>query len=120
MAERPTSRTTVAARMHFLRRYLGDANMGPCPQGRIAENPEGDSTGTAHAHPKNGNDSLRGRHMANTFVRRLVGAAMLNAGTYEEVEADRSAMPQALGVVVLASLAAGIGAKGLSGGAATL
>ena len=58
--------------------------------------------------------------MADTFVRRVVGAAMLNAGTYEEVEADRSAMPQAIAVIVFSSLAAGIGARGLSGGSGTL
>jgi len=55
-----------------------------------------------------------------TFFRRLVGAAVLDAETYEEVEADRSATPQALTVVVLSSLAAGIGARGLSSGSATL
>jgi len=55
-----------------------------------------------------------------TFFRRLIGAASLDANTYEEVEADRTATPQAMVVVVLSSLAAGIGAKGLSGGPATL
>ena len=44
-----------------------------------------------------------------TFVERMVGAARLDPRTYEEVEADRSATPQALAVVVLASLASGIG-----------
>src|SRR5204863_6925920 len=34
---------------------------------------------------------------------------------YEEVEADRSATTQAFGVVVLSSVAAGIGARGLTG-----
>jgi hypothetical protein len=58
--------------------------------------------------------------MGATFFRRLIGAAMLDAGTYEEVEADRSATPQALAVVVFSSLAAGIGAKGMNGGSATL
>ena len=58
--------------------------------------------------------------MEDTFLRRVVGAAMLDAGTYEEVEADRAATPQALAVVVFSSLAAGIGAKGLNGGPATL
>jgi hypothetical protein len=57
--------------------------------------------------------------MADTFVRRLIGAAMLNAATYEDVEADRTATPQALAVVVFSSLAAGIGARGSSGGRAT-
>jgi Yip1-like protein len=58
--------------------------------------------------------------MANTFVRRLTGAVMLDPATYEDVEADRSATPQALAVVVFSSLAAGIGARGSSGAAATL
>lgn len=44
-----------------------------------------------------------------TFVERMVGAAKLDARVYEEVEADRTATPQALGVVVLASVASGIG-----------
>jgi hypothetical protein len=58
--------------------------------------------------------------MIAVFVRRLVGAAMLNANTYEEVEADRGATSQALLVVVLASVAAGIGARGALGVAPTL
>jgi len=37
---------------------------------------------------------------------------MLDSATYEDVEADRSATPQALVVVVLSSLAAGIGTYG--------
>jgi hypothetical protein len=57
--------------------------------------------------------------MAEQFVRRLMGAAMLDVATYEDVEADRAATPQALAIVVFSSLAAGIGARGLSGGAAT-
>jgi len=55
-----------------------------------------------------------------TFLRRLAGAAMLDAATYEEVEADPAATPQALAVVVLSSLAAGIGIRGVNGGADTL
>ena len=49
-----------------------------------------------------------------TFVARLTGAAMLNAATYEEVESDRGATMQAMGVVALSSLAAGVGALGLA------
>jgi hypothetical protein len=48
-----------------------------------------------------------------SFVERLVGAAKLNPHTYEDVEADSTALPQALNVVVLSSLAAGIGAAQL-------
>jgi hypothetical protein len=43
------------------------------------------------------------------FVNRIIRAVRLNPALYEEVEADRSAMGQAMGVVILASLAAGIG-----------
>jgi len=58
--------------------------------------------------------------MADSFVRRLVGAAMLDVATYEEVEADRGATVQALAIVVCSSMAGGIGAHGSSGGTATL
>ena len=53
--------------------------------------------------------------MIATFARRLVGAAMLDPATYEDVEGDRNATFQALAVVVLASLAAGVGARGAFG-----
>lgn len=43
------------------------------------------------------------------FKNRIVQAAKLNVNLYEEVEADKTAMGQAIGVVVLSSLAAGIG-----------
>jgi len=45
-----------------------------------------------------------------TFVQRMVGAAKLDVHTYEEVEADTTALGQSLGVVVLSSLAAGVSA----------
>lgn len=45
-----------------------------------------------------------------SLTERMVGAAKLDAATYEEVEADATATPQAMLVVVLANLAAGIGA----------
>ena len=47
-----------------------------------------------------------------SFVARMVGAARLEPAIYEEVEADRTATGQAMGVVVLSSLAMGIGALG--------
>ncbi len=46
-----------------------------------------------------------------TFFYRLMGAAMLDAGTFEQVEADRGATWQAILVVVLSSLAAGVGVR---------
>jgi hypothetical protein len=48
----------------------------------------------------------------NTFLQRLIGAASLDSAIYEEVEADASAITQATAVVVLSSLATGIGATG--------
>jgi hypothetical protein len=53
--------------------------------------------------------------VTNSFIQRLIGAAALDVAIYEEVEADPSAMGQALCIVVLSSLAAGFGASGLSG-----
>jgi hypothetical protein len=55
---------------------------------------------------------------AGTFLRRLIGAAALNPATYEDVEADGRATAQAAVVVVLSSLAAGAGARGLGGASA--
>jgi Yip1 domain len=51
----------------------------------------------------------------NSFLQRLIGAVSLDAAIYEEVEADRGATGQALLVVVLSSVSAGIGARGLGG-----
>jgi hypothetical protein len=51
-----------------------------------------------------------------TFAERVIGAARLNVATYEEVEADEKATAQALAVVVLSSVASGIGAAGLGSG----
>src|ERR671910_771542 len=47
-----------------------------------------------------------------TFFHRVTGAALLNPAIYEEVEADRTATMQAMAVVALSSLAAGVGALG--------
>ena len=51
----------------------------------------------------------------NGFFMRLIGAISLDAAIYEEVEADRAATGQALIIVVMSSLAAGVGARGLGG-----
>jgi len=45
----------------------------------------------------------------------MVRAAKLDVNLYEEVEADKGAMSQAMGVVVLSSVAAGIGSIGSMG-----
>ena len=43
------------------------------------------------------------------FTDRMIRAAKLDVSLYEEVEEDKSAMGQAFGVVVLSSIAAGVG-----------
>jgi hypothetical protein len=43
-----------------------------------------------------------------SFVQRMIGAARLSVPVYEEVEHDSSATGQAMAVVVLSSIAAGI------------
>jgi hypothetical protein len=48
----------------------------------------------------------------NGFAMRLIGAMSLDPPIYEEIETDRSANGQALLVVLLSSLATGIGARG--------
>ena len=48
-----------------------------------------------------------------TLARRLFGAAALDRGTYEEVEADAGATGQAVAIVLLASLAGCVGLLGL-------
>ena len=55
-----------------------------------------------------------------TFPHRLMGAAVLDVATYEEVEADRTATVQALAVVLASSLAGGIGAVGFVPGGTPL
>jgi hypothetical protein len=49
------------------------------------------------------------------FVDRMIRAAKLDPHVYEEVEADESAMGQAMGVVMLSSLAGGIGFMQVAG-----
>ncbi len=52
--------------------------------------------------------------MAN-FGNRIIRAARLDVALYEEVEADKSALGQAMGVVILSSIAAGIGSASKAG-----
>lgn len=51
--------------------------------------------------------------MAWTFARRVIGAAVLDRRTYEDIEADTRSTGQAVVIVVLASVAGGIGLLGL-------
>jgi Yip1-like protein len=50
------------------------------------------------------------------FTGRMIGAARLEVAIYEEVEADTGATLQAMAVVILASIAAGIGSVGVGSG----
>ncbi len=49
------------------------------------------------------------------LVERMIGAACLQVHTYEEVEADTQATGQAMAVVIISSLCAGIGLLGTFG-----
>jgi len=51
----------------------------------------------------------------SSFKERLIGAAKLDIKIFEEVEADKGAMNQAMVVVILSSLAAGLGGIGKAG-----
>jgi len=50
-----------------------------------------------------------------SLIDRMVRASKLDINLYEEVEADKSSMGQALTVVVLSSVASGIGTIGILG-----
>jgi hypothetical protein len=50
-----------------------------------------------------------------SITDRMIRAAKLDVNLYEEVEADKGAMGQAMAVVVLSSVAAGIGTAGTTG-----
>ena len=45
----------------------------------------------------------------NHFIDRIIRAARLDIDLYEEVEADKTALGQSMLVVILSSIAAGIG-----------
>ena len=51
----------------------------------------------------------------SNFTDRMIRAAKLDVNLYEEVEADKGAMRQAMGVVVLSGVAAGVGSIGSAG-----
>lgn len=52
-----------------------------------------------------------------TFSERAIGAALLDPAVYEEVEHDPGALGQAVAIVLIASVAAGIGGAAQEGGA---
>ena len=51
-----------------------------------------------------------------TLLERAIGAARLDAATYEEIEADQNALGQAMAVVAIATIANGLGSASVSGG----
>jgi len=51
-----------------------------------------------------------------SFVIRLIGAMALDPPIYEEIEADKTAGKQAMAVVLLSSLSAGLGARTYTNG----
>ena len=54
--------------------------------------------------------------MAASLMERAIGAARLDAATYEEIEADQNALGQAMAVVAIASVANGLGSASAQGG----
>jgi hypothetical protein len=67
-----------------------------------------DSTDNARAQAENACATTLEAAMT-TLLKRMVGAARLDAKTYEAVEADRSSTASAILVVVLASIAGALG-----------
>lgn len=51
----------------------------------------------------------------SSYTNRIIRAAKLDANLYEEVEADKGALGQAIGVVILSSIAAGLGSIEVAG-----
>jgi len=51
----------------------------------------------------------KGGYIMNNLLKRMLGAARLNADTYEQVEADRTSLTGAVFTAVIASVAAAIG-----------
>jgi hypothetical protein len=52
---------------------------------------------------------------SQALIDRMIGVARLDVPTYEEIEHDQGALPQAVVVVVASAIAAGIGAIGDNG-----
>jgi len=60
-------------------------------------------------------DSSKREVSMSNFIDRMIRAAKLDVHLYEEVEADKGALSQAMGVVVLSGVAAGVGSIGSAG-----
>ena len=57
----------------------------------------------------------KGEVKMTDFKDRIIRAAKLDVALYEEVEADKTATKQAMGVVILSSIAAGLGSATRAG-----
>lgn len=57
----------------------------------------------------------RGGGRMSNLINRMIRAAKLDVNLYEEVEADKGALSQAMGVVILSGVAAGVGSIGSAG-----
>ncbi len=69
-----------------------------------------DSARPTEPEPVHTDGKIRnGYPAAASFTDRMIGASKLDVNTYEEVEADTTALGQAMGVVMLSSVATGIG-----------
>jgi len=93
--------------LHLVRSMLRDHARGSTPACTAAE--------IGGRRCLSGSRSWGDRTVMATFARRVLRAAILDTRIYEEVEADRRASSQAVGVVLLASVAGGIGLPGLGG-----
>jgi hypothetical protein len=60
-----------------------------------------------------------GKATMSTMASRLLGSAQLRPGSYEEVESDKHANGQAVAIVILSALAAGLG-TGIQGFGSTV
>src|SRR5262249_53413522 len=108
-----------AARAGALRRRVGEHHRVQLDRGRAARRrrdrrrggPARRARPPARAHLRR-----RGRGAVSRLGARLLGAALLRAGTYEEVEADPSSIAQA--ALVVAAACAAVGVATLVGGRA--
>src|SRR5262245_13198619 len=84
---------------------ISSTQYGP---GRTARREPPPGAGTRSARQSD----TEGAMASASLTYRALGAAVLDRGTYEGIEHDRSATVQAVGIVLASSLAAGIGASG--------
>src|SRR3569832_2063982 len=92
---------------------LTNEKSGPCLAKRLIIRKSDTRPALCYAQPRFQSNRIDRSVMAS-FFNRMIRAAQLDENLYEEVEADKGALGQAMGVVVLSSIAAGIGSYGNS------